>query len=169
MLMACPRWKAPIPVTPREPNLGQLPRRNSVGGRARVGGRRDRWAGWDRAPFTSDSHTQVAVFENCRSRQRAQIYQIRPPDLISARRLTAAHKAGRRAFSQTSTSLAVMLSIGLARPCPPARRYWSGGTLGHGDGQRLLGRASAAVRIWEQDGSGEARSGGLRRGDRNPM
>jgi hypothetical protein len=24
---------------------------------------RDRWAGWDRAPFTSGSHTQVAVFE----------------------------------------------------------------------------------------------------------
>jgi SAM-dependent methyltransferase len=24
---------------------------------------RDRWAGWDRAPFTSDSHSQVAVFE----------------------------------------------------------------------------------------------------------
>jgi SAM-dependent methyltransferase len=24
---------------------------------------RDRWAGWDRAPFTSDSHRQVAVFE----------------------------------------------------------------------------------------------------------
>ena len=24
---------------------------------------RDRWAGWDRAPFTSDSQRQVAVFE----------------------------------------------------------------------------------------------------------
>jgi hypothetical protein len=24
---------------------------------------RDRWAGWDQAPFTSDSHSQVAVFE----------------------------------------------------------------------------------------------------------
>jgi SAM-dependent methyltransferase len=24
---------------------------------------RDRWAGWDRAPFISDSHSQVAVFE----------------------------------------------------------------------------------------------------------
>ena len=24
---------------------------------------RDRWAGWDRAPFTSGSHSQVAVFE----------------------------------------------------------------------------------------------------------
>jgi SAM-dependent methyltransferase len=24
---------------------------------------RDRWAGWDRAPFTSDSHSQVATFE----------------------------------------------------------------------------------------------------------
>ena len=24
---------------------------------------RDRWAGWDRAPFTSDSQSQVAVFE----------------------------------------------------------------------------------------------------------
>jgi hypothetical protein len=24
---------------------------------------RNRWAGWDRAPFTSDSHSQVAVFE----------------------------------------------------------------------------------------------------------
>jgi SAM-dependent methyltransferase len=24
---------------------------------------RDRWAGWDRAPFTSSSHSQVAVFE----------------------------------------------------------------------------------------------------------
>jgi SAM-dependent methyltransferase len=24
---------------------------------------RDRWAGWDRAPFTSDSHSQVAAFE----------------------------------------------------------------------------------------------------------
>jgi hypothetical protein len=24
---------------------------------------RDRWAGWDRAPFTSDSHSQVAVFQ----------------------------------------------------------------------------------------------------------
>jgi hypothetical protein len=23
----------------------------------------DRWAGWDRAPFTSDSHSQIAVFE----------------------------------------------------------------------------------------------------------
>ena len=29
-------------------------------------------------------------------------------------------------------------------------------------------RASAAVRFWEQNGSGEARSGGLRRGDREP-
>ena len=26
-------------------------------------GLRDRWAGWDRAPFTSDSPSQVAVFE----------------------------------------------------------------------------------------------------------
>jgi hypothetical protein len=24
---------------------------------------RDRWAGWDRTPFTSDSPSQVAVFE----------------------------------------------------------------------------------------------------------
>jgi SAM-dependent methyltransferase len=24
---------------------------------------RDRWAGWDRAPFTSESHSQIAVFE----------------------------------------------------------------------------------------------------------
>jgi hypothetical protein len=24
---------------------------------------RERWAGWDRAPFTSDSRSQVAVFE----------------------------------------------------------------------------------------------------------
>jgi hypothetical protein len=24
---------------------------------------RDRWEGWDRAPFTSDSPSQVAVFE----------------------------------------------------------------------------------------------------------
>jgi hypothetical protein len=24
---------------------------------------RDRWAGWDRAPFTSDSESQVAVYE----------------------------------------------------------------------------------------------------------
>ena len=24
---------------------------------------RDRWAGWDRAPFTSDSESQIAVFE----------------------------------------------------------------------------------------------------------
>jgi hypothetical protein len=24
---------------------------------------RDRWAGWDRAPFTSESTSQVAVFE----------------------------------------------------------------------------------------------------------
>jgi hypothetical protein len=24
---------------------------------------RDRWAGWDRAPFTSGSHSQLAVFE----------------------------------------------------------------------------------------------------------
>jgi hypothetical protein len=24
---------------------------------------RDRWAGWDQAPFTSDSRSQVAVFE----------------------------------------------------------------------------------------------------------
>jgi hypothetical protein len=24
---------------------------------------RDRWAGWDRAPFTADSASQVAVFE----------------------------------------------------------------------------------------------------------
>jgi SAM-dependent methyltransferase len=27
---------------------------------------RERWAGWDRAPFTSGSHTQVAVFEKGR-------------------------------------------------------------------------------------------------------
>jgi SAM-dependent methyltransferase len=27
---------------------------------------RDRWAGWDRAPFTSDSDSQVAVFEKLR-------------------------------------------------------------------------------------------------------
>jgi len=26
-------------------------------------GFRDRWAGWDRTPFTSDSQSQVAVFE----------------------------------------------------------------------------------------------------------
>jgi SAM-dependent methyltransferase len=32
---------------------------------ARIAGLRlrDRWAGWDRAPFTSDSHSQIAVFE----------------------------------------------------------------------------------------------------------
>ncbi len=32
---------------------------------ARIAGlrRRDRWAGWDRAPFTSDSANQIAVFE----------------------------------------------------------------------------------------------------------
>jgi hypothetical protein len=24
---------------------------------------RNRWAGWDKAPFTSDSESQVAVFE----------------------------------------------------------------------------------------------------------
>jgi hypothetical protein len=30
---------------------------------------RDRWAGWDRAPFTSDSHSQVAIFENSHSRR----------------------------------------------------------------------------------------------------
>jgi hypothetical protein len=32
---------------------------------ARIGGfrLRDRWAGWDRAPFTADSPSQVAVFE----------------------------------------------------------------------------------------------------------
>jgi len=24
---------------------------------------RDRWAGWDRAPFTSASQTQIAIFE----------------------------------------------------------------------------------------------------------
>lgn len=29
---------------------------------------RERWAGWDRAPFTSDSRTQVAVFEKLPSR-----------------------------------------------------------------------------------------------------
>jgi len=27
---------------------------------------RDRWAGWDQAPFTSASHSQVAVFEKLR-------------------------------------------------------------------------------------------------------
>ena len=27
---------------------------------------RDRWAGWDRAPFTSDSPSQVAIFEKTR-------------------------------------------------------------------------------------------------------
>jgi hypothetical protein len=32
---------------------------------ARIAGLRlrDRWAGWDRAPFASDSPSQVAVFE----------------------------------------------------------------------------------------------------------
>ena len=32
---------------------------------ARIAGLRlrDRWAGWSRAPFTSDSQSQVAVFE----------------------------------------------------------------------------------------------------------
>jgi hypothetical protein len=32
---------------------------------ARLGGfrLRERWAGWDRSPFTSESTTQVAVFE----------------------------------------------------------------------------------------------------------
>jgi len=32
---------------------------------ARIAGLRlrDRWSGWDRAPFTSDSQSQVAVFE----------------------------------------------------------------------------------------------------------
>src|SRR5487761_1192560 len=47
-------------------------------------------------------------------------------------------------------------------------RHWSGGTVGHGDGQCWAGRAGAAVRFWEQNGSGDARSGGLRRGDRYP-
>jgi hypothetical protein len=32
---------------------------------------RDRWAGWDRAPFTSASHSQVAVFEKLRRPQRS--------------------------------------------------------------------------------------------------
>jgi hypothetical protein len=41
----------------------------------------------------------------------------------------------------------------------------SGGTVGHGDGKCWARRADAAVRFWEQNGSGEARSGGLRRGD----
>jgi hypothetical protein len=27
---------------------------------------RDRWAGWDRAPFTSDSQSQIAVLRSCR-------------------------------------------------------------------------------------------------------
>ena len=27
---------------------------------------RDRWAGWDRAPFTSDSQSQIAAFEKAR-------------------------------------------------------------------------------------------------------
>jgi SAM-dependent methyltransferase len=31
---------------------------------------RDRWADWDRAPFTSDSHTQVAVFEKLPEEER---------------------------------------------------------------------------------------------------
>ena len=31
---------------------------------------RDRWAGWDRAPFTSDSQSQVAVFEKNPDLQR---------------------------------------------------------------------------------------------------
>jgi hypothetical protein len=32
---------------------------------ARIAGLRlrDRWAGWDRTPFTSDSQSQVAIFE----------------------------------------------------------------------------------------------------------
>jgi SAM-dependent methyltransferase len=34
---------------------------------------RDRWAGWDRAPFTSDSHSQVAVFEKLPSPARAYL------------------------------------------------------------------------------------------------
>jgi SAM-dependent methyltransferase len=33
---------------------------------------RERWAGWDRAPFTSGSHTQVAVFEKARTVNLAQ-------------------------------------------------------------------------------------------------
>jgi len=33
--------------------------------------------------------------------------------------------------------------------------------------RRWLGRAGAAVRFWERNGSGEARSGGVRRGDRD--
>jgi len=32
---------------------------------------RDRWAGWDQAPFTSASHSQVAVFEKTAAAARA--------------------------------------------------------------------------------------------------
>jgi hypothetical protein len=48
----------------------------------------------DRAPFTSGSHRQAAVFENCRNRLHAQIYQIRPPELISSRMLMAIQNGG---------------------------------------------------------------------------
>jgi hypothetical protein len=43
----------------------------------------------DRVPFTSGSHSQVAAFENCRSRPPARTCQIRPPELTSATMLMA--------------------------------------------------------------------------------
>jgi hypothetical protein len=55
---------------------------------------RNRWAGWDQAPFTSGTTARSPYSRNCPSHLHAQIYQICPPELISIRMLIAVQIGG---------------------------------------------------------------------------
>ena len=65
---ARPADAAPVVVPQRRHEPGAVGGKHQLGQDAfpakNTGFRvRDRWAGWDQAPFTSASHSQVAVFE----------------------------------------------------------------------------------------------------------
>jgi hypothetical protein len=55
-----------------------------------------RWSGWDRAPFTPAAKARSRCSRDCHGRLHAQIYQIWPPELISARMLMAVQIGGYR-------------------------------------------------------------------------
>jgi hypothetical protein len=60
-----------------------------------------------------------------------------------------------------------VLPIGVARSGPPVGCDSPEAQSGAGDGQCWSRKASVAVRFWERNGSGEARSNDVRRGDRD--
>jgi SAM-dependent methyltransferase len=108
----------------------------------------DRWAGWDRTPFTSDSHSQVAVFENCRSHLQVQIQPICPHELISVRMLIAVQNGGYLRAQGPITS-SHLTSCDLTADVIPAGYEWAlDRTADHCDqrafGQRA-GRASSGL------------------------